>query len=157
MVQLQQGRSRVDGLLAARRLQRVPANQDLARALLEQARAHVRTSVAAEDDDAIGSFQLAYDAARKALTAVLAAQGLRPTSRGGHAVVEEAVSAQFVPPHGGIVAPFRWMRPLRNDSEYPSLGRPVARAEDAAAARTAAMGMVEWAAGLIQGLSDYGE
>jgi len=82
--------------------------------------------------------------------------GLGPTSRGGHTVVEEAVSAQFDPPHGGIVAPFRWMRPLRNDSEYPSLGRPVARADDVEAARIAAMGMVEWATELIDGMPDYG-
>jgi hypothetical protein len=37
--------------------------------------------------DPEGGYALLYDAARKALTAVLGNQGLRPTSAGGHLAV----------------------------------------------------------------------
>jgi hypothetical protein len=38
---------------------------------------------------------LAYHGARKAATALLAIQGLRPTGAGGHIAVVEAVRTQF--------------------------------------------------------------
>lgn len=41
----EQGRADVDAMLANRQLQRVPANTELARSYLEQASAHLRTSV----------------------------------------------------------------------------------------------------------------
>lgn len=40
----EQGRDTVDRLLAERRLERIPANRELADLYLEQARAHLRTS-----------------------------------------------------------------------------------------------------------------
>jgi hypothetical protein len=57
---------------------------------------------------------LAYDAARQACTALLAQQGLRPTTAGGHYAVEESVRAQF----GTILRPFGARR-RRNELEYP--------------------------------------
>jgi hypothetical protein len=59
---------------------------------------------------------LAYDAARFACMALLAHQGLRPTSRGGHLAVEETVRAQF----GDTFKPFRDLRIRRNELEYPT-------------------------------------
>ncbi len=75
----EQGRATIDQLLANRRLEHIPANRELADVYLEQARAHLRTSTAALGTDPVGEFQLAYDAARKALAALLVTQGLRPT------------------------------------------------------------------------------
>jgi YD repeat-containing protein len=58
------------------------------------------------DEDPEGAYTLAYDAARRALTAVLQNQGPRATSRGGHTAVYEAVRAQLDPPLGSILRPF---------------------------------------------------
>lgn len=65
-----------------------------------------------------------YDAARKALVAILENQGLRPTSRGGHIAVLEAVSAQLDPPMGKVLRPFDRLRRLRNNAEYPHPDTP---------------------------------
>ena len=59
---------------------------------------------------------LAYDAARYAATALLAQQGLRPTTSGGHYVVEVALRAQF----GDGFRSFGAMRRRRNELEYPT-------------------------------------
>jgi hypothetical protein len=71
-----------------------------------------------------------YDAARKALTAVLENQGLRPTARGGHLAVYEAVSAQLDPPLGATLRPFDRMRRQRHDVEYPPTDAPELTPED---------------------------
>lgn len=152
----EQRRATVDQLLASHRLERIPANRELANVYLEQGRAHLRTSAAAQGTDPVGEFQLAYDAARKALAALLVAQGLRPTHTGGHISVYDAVMAQFDPPLGDAFRPFGWMRPLRNDSEYPSIDKPVAVAADAHAGRTAANEMVKTATRLLDELPPYG-
>jgi hypothetical protein len=99
---------------------------------------------------------LAYDAARKAMTAILLNQGLRPTSKGGHVVVGEAILAQLDPPHGETFRPFRWMRPLRNDSEYPRPDRPTATAGDAEEARRCARQMVAKAHELLDVMPSFG-
>ncbi len=58
-----------------------------------------------------------YDAAKKTATALLAHQGLRPTTVGGHIVVVEAVNAQF-PSVPGLKSIDR-LRRRRNQAEYP--------------------------------------
>lgn len=60
---------------------------------------------------------LAYDAARKSATALLAYQGLRPASDGGHIAVVETIHAQF-PKVPGLASLDR-LRRRRNQSEYP--------------------------------------
>ena len=98
----QQGRARIDGMLAAGQLERVTASREHAERLLAQARAHLALATAGSsaDLDPIGAYQLLYDASRKALAAVLENQGLRATSRGGHVAVLDAVRAQLDPPMG---------------------------------------------------------
>ena len=49
------------------------------------------------ETDPEGAYTLLYDASRLALTAALAVQGLRPTTRGGHVVVGDALRAQRGP------------------------------------------------------------
>jgi len=46
------------------------------------------------DTDASSTVTLAYDAARFAALALLAQQGLRATTKGGHLAVDDAVRAQ---------------------------------------------------------------
>lgn len=80
--------------------------------------------------DPVGAYQLLYDAARKALCAVLENQGLRATSRGGHIAVFDAVSAQLDPPLGQVLRPFDRMRRRRNDAEYSRQDSPRFIGED---------------------------
>ena len=69
----------------------------LAELYIEHAKLHLAASRQTVEIDATGSFQLAYDASRKALAAVLENQGLRATSKGGHRAVKDALRAQPVP------------------------------------------------------------
>ncbi len=67
--------------------------------------------------DPEGAYALAYDAARKSAVALLAHQGLRPLSIGGHIAVVDAVQAQF-PDVPGLRS-LDMLRRRRNQAEYP--------------------------------------
>jgi hypothetical protein len=120
----EQGRSVIDALLDSRDLERVPASAEHAVKLIGDAQRHVASARRIADEDPVGAFQLLYDAARKALCAILENQGLRPTSRGGHIAVLEAVSAQLDSPMGKVLRPFDRLRRQRNDAEYPRQEAP---------------------------------
>lgn len=107
----------VERLLEARQLQRVPADAATVEGLIESARRHVATGGTATTNDPEGAFALAYDAARKAANALLAHQGLRATTTGGHIVIVEAMNAQF-PGVAGLKSIDR-LRRRRNQAEYP--------------------------------------
>ncbi len=113
------GSERVAALLAEGDLERVPADSQIAQRLLADARRHLAGAAAVRaTGDLNGAYQLTYDALRKAATSLLAAQGLRATSRGGHVAVQETVKAQF----GARVRAFRSygrVRRTRNRLEYP--------------------------------------
>ena len=113
------GRAEVDALLAGGELERVASDLDLAARLLADASRHIESARSADRlGDHTGGYQLAYDALRKSAAALLAAQGLRATSRGGHLAIQDAVRAQF----GGPGSPFRSfsrIRRNRNAYEYP--------------------------------------
>lgn len=79
----EQGRATVERLVAEQRLERVTASREHADAMIAQARRYLESARLVVQVDPDASYVLAYDAARKALTAVLENQGLRPTSRGG--------------------------------------------------------------------------
>ncbi len=119
-----QGRATVEGMITRGEIERVPASRAHADLLMGQANQHIHAAKAVESIDPTGAYQLLYDAARKALSAVLENQGLRGTSRGGHIAVLDAVSAQLDPPLGGILRPFDRMRRRRNQAEYPSGDSP---------------------------------
>lgn len=118
----QLGADRVQQLLDAGELQRVTLDHAVARRLLTDAGRHLATAASAitetADADLAGAYQLAYDALRKSAAALLAAQGLRATSRGGHVAIQDAASAQF----GSSVRAFKAfgrIRRARNSFEYP--------------------------------------
>lgn len=109
------GRAVVDQLLAEGRLETISgAAADgstwltSATALLESARREAGSNPEA-------AFVLAYDAARKASTALLAQQGLRTKTTGHHVTVEQVVRAQF----GGPFDAFGPLRRRRSEIEYP--------------------------------------
>jgi hypothetical protein len=120
------GRSRIDRLLDADELQRVTPDLNAARRLVDSATRHLVSAATVAGNDPEAAFATSYDAARKACSALLEAQGLRATSRGGHIAVRDAVSAQFGDlPGGGALRPFDRLRRRRNDIEYPSDANPV--------------------------------
>jgi hypothetical protein len=100
----QPGRDKVIELLTAAELEQVTADHRVARLLLDDAGRHLATAAAGlSSGDMSGAYQLAYDALRKSAASLLAAQGLRATSRGGHIALQEAARAQF----GSTVKAFR--------------------------------------------------
>ena len=127
----EQGRTTIDALLADRRLERVASSRELADTLLDQAHRHLETAAGNVGSDPTGCFQLSYDAARKALAAVLANQGLRSRGDGAHAVLLTAALAQLDPPMGRDLRHFDWLRRTRNSAEYPMPETPPITAADA--------------------------
>ena len=120
MIRWEQGRGTVEQLLSGGAIERVTPDVDGARALLQVSRRHLASAKAICENDPEGAYAALYDAARKALAALLEVQGLRVTSRGGHIALREVVSAQFSGLSGaGILTPFDRLRRRRNDIEYP--------------------------------------
>lgn len=125
-----QGRTTIDALITQGAIERVPASQQAAEAELERSRTHLASARQLLTTDPEGAYTLAYDAARRALAAVLQNQGLRATSRGGHRAVYEAVLAQLDPPLGSTLRPFNRMRARRNEVEYRSSEAPTVTSEE---------------------------
>jgi hypothetical protein len=117
-------------MLAAGELERVQPSREHADRLIGQARRHVDSAAKTCQSDPEGAYGVLYDAARKAMWAVLANQGLRPTTRGGHLAVYHAVTAQLDPPMGQQLRPFDRMRRQRHDAEYPRLDSPELTPDD---------------------------
>lgn len=112
----------VDALLAAGRLERVPADVPVARDRLATARVHIVAAEAIVAVDPDGSLSLTYDAVRKAVTAHMLAVGLRPRNRPGahQAVVHYANSELAGADEAGVLRAMDRLRRLRNRSEYGS-------------------------------------
>jgi hypothetical protein len=151
----QQGREAVDGMISRGELERVPPSRDHADMLVAQAHRHVASATAIAGSDPAGAYQLIYDAARKALAAVLENQGLRATSRGGHIAVREAVSAQLDPPLGDALRPFDRLRRRRNQVEYPSASAPAVSAEEVGRDLPKVEQMVAFAARVLDEMSPF--
>jgi hypothetical protein len=120
----EQGRAEIDRMLADSELERVQASRDHADRLLNQAQRHLISATATCDSDPEGAYSTLYDAGRKSLWAILANQGLRPTTKGGHLAAYHAVKAQLDPPMGHQLRPFDRMRRQRHDAEYPQVDTP---------------------------------
>jgi HEPN domain-containing protein len=118
------GSDRIRELIGAGELGQVPPDAELARRMLADAARHLSTAAAAESaGDLAGGYQLAYDALRKSAASLLEAQGLRPTSRGGHIAVQDAAIAQFGSRIRALRS-FSRLRRARNSFEYPSAETP---------------------------------
>lgn len=131
-------------LVHSGRIEHVAPSAERAQFLVAEARRHLASAhtLAATADVSL-AFLAAYDAARKALTAVLAVQGLRASGGdGGHAVLLDAVRPQF-PAHKSVLQAFDWMRATRNATEYPDADRPTATEEDVAEAIPEATAIVD--------------
>jgi len=106
-------------LIAAGNPQKITPSLDAAHGFLAQAAGHIDSAQTVANADPTGAYSLLYDAARKSRAAVLQAQGLRATSKGGHYAIQEAINAQFPqsPPREAF-RPFARVRRTRNQVEY---------------------------------------
>lgn len=155
MTRWNQGRETIDALIASGAIEHVPASQEAAEAELVRARTHVASAQLLLSSDPEGAYTLAYDAARRALAAVLQNQGLRATSRGGHVAVYEAVFAQLDPPLGSLLRPFNRMRVRRNEVAYRSSEAPSVTAEDVTADVSKVEALIEVAEKAIPNMPRY--
>lgn len=121
-----QGAAVIERLLRNGELQRIRGSAADGDPWLAKARRTHATASGIAGSDPDSAYVLSYDAARHACTALLVQQGLRPTTRGGHIVVDEAVRAQF----GDAFRPFRALRIRRNELEYPAMPEDAATADE---------------------------
>jgi hypothetical protein len=119
--------------------------------LLAQAQKTAATAASLIEADAYSAYVLAYDAARFACVALLAQQGLRATTDGGHYAVERVVRAQF----GAGFRPFADLRRRRNELEYPRLPANTATADEAREAVSVAERLIVGADQLLGQLSFF--
>ncbi len=117
-----QGAAEIETLIERGEIEEVEPSNEHAMLLMEQAEGHLAAAKPLVEKHPPSAFTLLYDAARKAMAAVLAKQGLRATGRGGHIAVQDAIEAQLGPNVRHVVRSFRTLRRRRNESEYPSLG-----------------------------------
>jgi len=118
MKRWEQGRATVDQLIARGELEPVAPNPRGATGLVEKAARHLKSAAVLADTDVELAYDALHAANRKALTAVLLAQGLRPTRQAGHIGVYQAVCAQLDPPLGPTLAPYQRVRRQRNAGDY---------------------------------------
>lgn len=146
----ERGRADIERRLDNGELERVTASDDVASRLIADAEAHLTLAGKGIEDDPSGALQLSYDAARKASAALLAVQGLRATSRGGHVAVIDAVRAQFDDRSGmEVFGRLHRLRRRRNRTEYPDADSPTVTEDDARQALATAIETVAAAKNLI--------
>lgn len=142
------GEAEIEALIASGDLQTLTGAAADGRRLLEKAALTLGTARAVAERDPDSAFVLAYDAARQAATALLAHQGLRPTTKGGHYAVEQAMRAQFGPGFRRFGA----LRRRRNELEYPERPGDDASVDEANDSIQHAHAIVTAARGLLEQL-----
>lgn len=145
MARWARGQTEIEQLIAAGHLERVSGGQADGTPLLSQARKTIATAAKLIPDDAYSAYVLSYDAARIACVALLAQQGLRATTNGGHYAVERAVRAQF----GDRFRPFGALRRRRNELEYPRMPSDTATTDEAREAAETAERLISAATALL--------
>jgi hypothetical protein len=145
------GEAEVEQLLGRRELEYVTGTAANGAPLLAQAQRTAATAGELVHSDAYSAYVLAYDAARFACIALLAQQGMRATTSGGHYAVERAVRAQF----GEGFRPFADLRRRRNELEYPRLPADTATADEAQQAVEAANRLIAAVGQLLGQLSFF--
>ncbi|MET3806799.1 uncharacterized protein (UPF0332 family) [Nakamurella sp. UYEF19] len=142
------GREAILQMLDAGELEMAPPNRPFADTLIGKAFKHLTTAedIAATDPEI--AFDALYTAARLALTAVLATQGIRPTAKGGHIAPIAAVRAQTGRSGDAQLRPYDRLRRIRNRTDYPT-PESILTSEDVAEALPHAAAIVDVAAKLL--------
>lgn len=146
------GEAEVEDLLRRRDLEIIAGAAADGTLLLAQADRTASTAAGLIETDAYSAYILAYDAARFACVALLAQQGLRATSNGGHYAVERTVRAQF----GSGFRPFGDLRRRRNELEYPHHPADTASEDESRNAVEVARQLMAAARALLDQLSFFG-
>lgn len=121
------GEADVEGLLRRGELEHVTGGAADGSPLLAHAERTAATAAGLIATDPCSAYVLAYDATRFACVSLLAQQGMRATTSGGHYAAERAVRAQF----GPGFRPFGDLRRRRNELEYPRLPADTASEDEA--------------------------
>jgi HEPN domain-containing protein len=145
------GEATVERLLTTGHIERVQGAQADGESWLERARRGLDAARVLAELAPDSSVILAYDAARQACVALLAQQGLRPTTAGGHYAIEEVIRAQF----GPTLRAFGGLRRRRNELEYPLHPTEQASAAEAAETLESAAEIIDSAARLLPNLSFF--
>ena len=145
------GEATVERLLAAGHVERVQGAQADGASWLDRARRGLEAARVLAEPAPDSSVVLACDAARQACVALLAQQGLRPTTAGGHYVVEEVIRAQF----GPALRAFGGLRRRRNELEYPLFPTEQASAAEAAETLKTAGEIIDAASKLVPSLGFF--
>jgi hypothetical protein len=145
------GAERVQQMIALGELQKVQGGEANGQPLLDKAARTLASANTLRDVDPDSGYTLAYDAARFACTALLAQQGLRPTTSGGHYAVEKAVRAQFQ----AHFQMFGTLRRRRHELEYPTSSSGGTGPEEAAEACASAEAILDAAGKLLPHLGFF--
>ena len=145
------GAAEVEQLLARGHIERVQGAQADGASWLDRARRSLDAARVIAQDAPDSSVVLAYDAARQACVAILAQQGLRPTTAGGHYAVEEVMRAQF----GPALRAFGGLRRRRNELEYPLYPTEQATPAEAAETLQTAAELIDAATKLVPNLGFF--
>lgn len=100
------------------KLERVIPNPAEAESLLSDAQTHLKTCKLIAESDPKMAYDALHSAIRKSMTALLLAQGLRPTRSGGHEVVIDAVTHQATDEFKEILRPARRIKRKRHMGDY---------------------------------------
>jgi hypothetical protein len=142
------GEAEIEALLAAGELQVLVGDAAQGEPWLTKAARTLQTATSVRSSDPSSAYVLGYDAARYACVGLLAQQGLRPTTKGGHYAVERAVTAQFKDRLGT----FGSLRRRRNQIEYPTTVIDEVDAEEITEALETIATMLDQAAMLLPNL-----
>ena len=148
MTRWARGEAEIERMLKSSELQAVAGAAADGRPWLTKAAATIRTAESISSTDPHSAYTLAYDAARFACVGLLAQQGLRPTTAGGHYAVQVAVIQQF----GSTFDPYAVMRRRRNELEYPEIPDETVEPEEAAAAISNSRALIDAARKLLDHL-----
>jgi hypothetical protein len=153
MTSWKRGEATIRELLERSELQRVTGAMTDGQAWLTKAERTLSTAATIADDDPESGLILAYDAGRQIGTGLLAQQGLRPTTAGGHLAVVKAAVAQF----GGPFTALERLRRRRNELQYPSFPSDVIDPDEAHDAISKVRGILTAAPTLLPELGMFSE
>jgi hypothetical protein len=145
------GEADIEELIRRRELELIAGAAADGTPMLAQAERTAATAAGLIGTDAYSAYVLAYDATRFACVALLAQQGMRATTSGGHYAVERAVRAQF----GPGFRPFGDLRRRRNELEYPRLPADAATEDEATQAVEVARQLITAAKALVGQLTFF--
>ena len=145
------GAAEVERLLAKGHIEQVQGAPADGASWLDRARRSLDAARVIAHDAPDSSVVLVYDAARQACVAILAQQGLRPTTAGGHYAVEEVIRAQF----GPALRAFDGLRRRRNELEYPLYPTEQATPAEAAETLQTAAELIDAATKLVPSLGFF--